>query len=181
LVPPGNYTLREKIHGGVPRRVELDETVDLRKCGVEKFRAIRKDQTEGEFQGRRAAPVLDQDRLFLERYGLPWEVIVDGCTWVLLHDFPLPNGYSHSRVVVAIRMESGYPMAALDMMYVYPAVSRADGKQIAQVNCWQPLDGKQFQRWSRHRTPANQWVVGQDSLETHIYLIEEYFHAELRR
>jgi hypothetical protein len=47
LTPPENYSLREKIKGSTPRRIELDEVVDLRKPGVEKFRAIRKDQTEG--------------------------------------------------------------------------------------------------------------------------------------
>ncbi|MEN9557839.1 MAG: hypothetical protein RL141_208 [Candidatus Parcubacteria bacterium] len=47
LTPPDQYTLREKIKGGTPRRIELDEKVDLRKPGVEKFRAIRKGQTEG--------------------------------------------------------------------------------------------------------------------------------------
>src|SRR3546814_13618618 len=66
---------------------------DLR-VGVEKFRAIRKDQNEGEYQGRRDAPALDQDRVFLDSYGLPWEIVVDGSTWVLIHNFPMPEGYS---------------------------------------------------------------------------------------
>jgi hypothetical protein len=177
LVPPDQYTLREKIAGQPPKRIELDETVDLRKHGIEKFRAIRREQHEGEYEGRRAAPVLDQDRLFLDRYGLRWEVIADGSTWVLLHDFVLPPGYSADRVTVAIRVESGYPITALDMMYVYPAITRADGRPIPQTNCLQALDGKQFQRWSRHRTPTNPWIPGEDSLETHVYLIEEYFRA----
>lgn len=47
LTPCEQYTLREKIKGGIPRRIELDEKVDLRKPGIEKFRAIRKGQTEG--------------------------------------------------------------------------------------------------------------------------------------
>jgi len=92
LTPPNNYTLRQKMSGGVPKRIELDEVVDLREPGIEKFRAIRKEQTEGEDQGRRNAPVLDQDRLFLDRYGLPWNVITEGCVWVVIRDFPLPPG-----------------------------------------------------------------------------------------
>jgi hypothetical protein len=47
LTPVEEYTLREKVRGGTPRRVELDEVVNLRKPGIEKFRAIRKGQTEG--------------------------------------------------------------------------------------------------------------------------------------
>ena len=47
LLPPENYTLRVKIRGARPRKVELDETVDLRQPGVEKFKALPRDQTEG--------------------------------------------------------------------------------------------------------------------------------------
>jgi len=51
LTPPKEYSLREKIKGGTPRRIELNEEVNLRKPGVEKFRAIRHGQTEGEYYG----------------------------------------------------------------------------------------------------------------------------------
>lgn len=47
LIPPENYTLRVKIRGERPRKVELDESVDLRRRGVEKFKALPCDQTEG--------------------------------------------------------------------------------------------------------------------------------------
>ena len=47
LLPVENYTLRVKFAGEKPRKVELDEKVDLRKPGVEKFKALPRDQTEG--------------------------------------------------------------------------------------------------------------------------------------
>lgn len=47
LLPAENYTLRVKIAGQKPRKVELDEKVDLRHPGVEKFKALPRDQTEG--------------------------------------------------------------------------------------------------------------------------------------
>ena len=47
LTPPENYTLRVKLAGEKPRRVDLDEQVDLRQPGVEKFKALPRDQTEG--------------------------------------------------------------------------------------------------------------------------------------
>jgi hypothetical protein len=47
LLPPENYTLRVKLAGERPRKVDLDETVDLRHPGVEKFKALPRDQTEG--------------------------------------------------------------------------------------------------------------------------------------
>lgn len=47
LLPPENYKLRVKAAGEPLRKVELDETVDLRHAGVEKFKALPRDQTEG--------------------------------------------------------------------------------------------------------------------------------------
>lgn len=47
LTPPENYTLRVKIAGQRPQKVELDESIDLRHPGVEKFKALPRDQTEG--------------------------------------------------------------------------------------------------------------------------------------
>jgi hypothetical protein len=47
LLPAENYTLRVKISGEKPRKVELDEKINLRHHGVEKFKALPRDQTEG--------------------------------------------------------------------------------------------------------------------------------------
>lgn len=47
LLPAEEYTLRIKLAGQRPEKVGLDETVDLRRPGVEKFKALPRDQTEG--------------------------------------------------------------------------------------------------------------------------------------
>jgi hypothetical protein len=47
LLPAENYTLRVKLAGEKPQKVGLDEHVDLRRPGVEKFKALPRDQTEG--------------------------------------------------------------------------------------------------------------------------------------
>ncbi len=47
LTPPDKYTLRVKVSGQPPKKVELDEQIDLRAPGVEKFKALPRDQTEG--------------------------------------------------------------------------------------------------------------------------------------
>lgn len=47
LLPAENYTLRVKRAGEKPEKVGLDEKIDLRKQGVEKFKALPRDQTEG--------------------------------------------------------------------------------------------------------------------------------------
>jgi hypothetical protein len=47
LLPVEEYTLRVKLAGEKPHKVGLDEKVDLRRPGVEKFKALPRDQTEG--------------------------------------------------------------------------------------------------------------------------------------
>lgn len=47
LLPAKDYTLRVKRAGERPEKVGLDERVDLREKGVEKFKALPRDQTEG--------------------------------------------------------------------------------------------------------------------------------------
>lgn len=47
LLPAEEFTLRVKSAGGRPEKVGLNEHVDLRKPGVEKFKALPRDQTEG--------------------------------------------------------------------------------------------------------------------------------------
>lgn len=47
LLPAENYTLWVKRAGERPRKVGLDEKVNLRHPGVEKFKALPRDQTEG--------------------------------------------------------------------------------------------------------------------------------------
>jgi len=179
LLPPDDYRVRLKVSGEKPQPIELDTPVDLRRPGIEKFRAIKTGQGEGENQGRRDAPTLDQDRIFLDSYAASWEVINDGSIWILIADFRLPPGYSETHVTLAIRIEGGYPLAQLDMFYIYPAIHRTDGKAIQKADVRQRIDGRDFQRWSRHRTQGNPWVAGQDSLETHIYLVEEALAEEL--
>ena len=129
---------------------------------------------------RRQFSLLEADETFLESLGLPWEAIAENnVRWVLLHGYPVPPGYNHDRVVVAIRVETGYPEAQLDMVYFYPPLARLDGVAIGALST-QPLGGKLFQRWSRHRTGVNPWRPGEDDLSTHLSLIEDWLEREFR-
>jgi hypothetical protein len=130
---------------------------------------------------RREFDLLMEDQKFLKEYGLEWETIVDGSQWVLLHGFPTHEGYNHPRVTAAIRMETGYPQTALDMVYFFPALARKDGKPIGATQANQQLDGKSFQRWSRHRTAQNPWKPGIDGLGSHVILIEDWLAREFEK
>jgi len=130
---------------------------------------------------RRQFKLLPKDEAFLNQYGLPWEAVADGSQWIIIHDFPTHGGYNHSTTSIAIRLQTGYPQTALDMVYVHPALVRKDGQPVRQTQVQQSLDSKQWQRWSRHRTRVNPWNPQEDSLETHIYLIEDWFVREFDR
>lgn len=132
-------------------------------------------------QQRRMFQLPETEETFLNEYGLPWETIVDGSQWVIIHDFPTHTGYNHDKASVAIRLEAGYPHTPLDMVYVYPSLARSDGKTIPQADVVQPIDSKSWQRWSRHRTATNPWRAGEDSIETHIYLIEDWLVREFEK
>ena len=129
---------------------------------------------------RRVFAPLPQDRTFLDTYGLPWETIVDQGEWVLIYQFHTHEGYDHQQVTAAIRLETGYPDAQLDMAYFNPALARKDGLAIGGTEYTQVIDGVPYQRWSRHRTSANPWKAGEDGLETHVLLVEEWLAREFR-
>jgi hypothetical protein len=130
---------------------------------------------------RRHFNLLPEDEKFLTEYGLPWETISDGSQWVLIQEFPTHHVYNHHTVTAAIRMETGYPNAELQMVYFFPALVRIDGIPIGATQALQQIDGKSFQRWSRHRTSQNPWKIGHDNLGTHITLIEDWLEREFRK
>ncbi len=45
--PPEQYRLDQKLRGGLTKKIELDEKVDLAQPGVERFMTIPLDATEG--------------------------------------------------------------------------------------------------------------------------------------
>lgn len=130
---------------------------------------------------RRQFDLPTDDRQFLDEYGLPWETIVDSSQWVLIHEFPTHAGYNHLQVTAAVRMETGYPNTELNMVYFFPALVRKDGRPIRATEVMQQLDGKPFQRWSRHRTGQNPWKIGRDNLGSHIILVEDWLAREFEK
>ncbi|MBX9746205.1 MAG: hypothetical protein K2X34_04840, partial [Hyphomonadaceae bacterium] len=55
-----------------------------------------------------------------------------------------------------------------------------DGRAIGAL-AHDDFDGKTWQRWSRHRTPANRWRPGIDGLSTHFALVQEWLARELMK
>jgi hypothetical protein len=121
------------------------------------------------------------DTQYLGTTGLEWETIVEGAgRWLLLHNWPVRAGYNVERVLVALQLPPGYPDAAVDMAYFYPHLSRKDGKSINAL-ADHALDGRSFQRWSRHRTDAAPWRPGEDDVSSHLVLVEDWLAREFEK
>ena len=178
--PAENYAIYLKVKGGQPKRIDLDEKIDLSQPGVERFVTLPLDQTEG-FDGRRQFALPQEDLKWLDNTPNRFELVAEGGVLrVVLYGFPIPSGYLRRAADVNIRIEPGYPDTQIDMVYVHPALQRVDGRPIAAIST-EEFDGKQWQRWSRHRTPANPWRPGVDNLATHFGLVEYWFSRELKK
>lgn len=130
---------------------------------------------------RRHFALTEDDEAHLDARGRPWETIVSqGERWLLVHEFPVPTGYNHVVVTVAVHIVGGYPTTPLDMVYVDPSLARTDGRAIGALTSAN-VDGRAFQRWSRHRTHANPWRPGVDDIAAHLNLVEEWLAREFRR
>lgn len=130
---------------------------------------------------RRQFELPQEDVRFLDSLGLDWETINErGMQWLLIHEFPVIDGYNVSNVTVAIKIETGYPRTSLGMAYFYPSLTRADNKTINAL-FFQAIDQKQFQRWSRHRTSQNPWREGIDDISTHLTLVSFWFEQEFQK
>lgn len=130
---------------------------------------------------RRDFALPEEDTDFLDSNTLKWETIKDGSgMWVIIHNYPIPVGYSHSIVNLALKIESGYPVTQIDMVYFNPALQKNNGnnnpiRALANQN----IEGAIWQRWSRHRTGENPWRAGLDDISTHLQMVKYWLEREL--
>lgn len=129
---------------------------------------------------RREYRLPEEDEAYLDAKRYRWEAIQPaGAQWLLVHDFPIPPGYTVGKATVAIRIGGAYPPAALDMAYFHPALKRTDAVVVRATEGTVAIEGVQFQQWSRHRTPANPWRAGVDNVGTHLSLVEHWLEKEI--
>ncbi|MBT1697143.1 multiubiquitin domain-containing protein [Fulvivirgaceae bacterium PWU4] len=182
-IPAGNFILRQKIKGNWIT-IKLNDSVDFTEPGVEKFKTLPNDQTEGENSVKslkRDFTLLEEDAEFLNSLKLPWEAVnISNTNWVFVHDYSVVDGYNICKATIGFRIVGGYPTAQLDMVYFHPKLARRDGQPILAISDLQ-LQGKIFQQWSRHRTAANPWRPGIDNLSTHYPLVEAWLLKEFEK
>ena len=111
------------------------------------------------------------DAEYLAARGFRHSVTVEGnMICVVLHEFPLPPGFSHSSSDLLLRLSVGYPDVQPDMWWFDPPVRRGDGQPIPATDAIEHHLGRAWQRWSRHFS-AGQWRSGIDGLESLLALI----------
>jgi len=129
---------------------------------------------------RRQFQLPSYDHEYLDSFGGGWETIIDAQNqWIVIPGFDVPPGYNHTAVAVALILPATYPDVQIDMAYFSPHLQRADGKPINALSL-QSLDGKSWQRWSRHRA-ADGWRPGIDNIETHLLYVRAWLEAELSK
>lgn len=130
---------------------------------------------------RRHFDLPEEDVEYLNAMGLPWEAVADaGNQWVLVHNFPVPEGYTVESTTVAIRIPSNYPTAGLDMASLEPSLARTNGRSIDRLVS-SSIEGRDWQTWSRHYSSENPWRPEEDSLGSHLRLVEHWLERELQK
>jgi hypothetical protein len=131
---------------------------------------------------RRTFNLPQQDAQYLDSLGHAWEAVQEGSyRWLLVHDINVPGGYTVPKVTLALMIPPGYPDAAMDMAWVFPALQRMDGIAVPTTEVKQQIDGRAFQRWSRHRTQNQEWRPGIDDIGTHLAMAREWFAVEFNK
>lgn len=127
---------------------------------------------------RRSFILPEEDIEYLDASYSNWETITEGShKWLIIHDFSISEGYNTDKVKVALRIDPGYPVSQIDMVYFSPHLYRKDGKAVGAL-AMQMIEGDQWQRWSRHRTPANPWRAGVDNVSTHLCQVSHWLERE---
>jgi len=173
-----------------PVKLNPDEKVDLTEKCLVRFTIQPKEQKDGlqvvaepgqnPIIIRREFSLQDEDIEFLDGLGLLWEATGRQSTmWLIIHDHPVPDGYNIQKVDIALLIAPTYPATQIDMAYFCPPLVKKSGRAISAIT-GQAIDGKIFQRWSRHRQQG-EWRPGVDNVSTHLCLVNNWLVKDLGR
>lgn len=180
--PDQGWHIFLKIVGQQKQPVDLTTVIDLRTPGIEKLRLTPKDVNNGEAPVApcRAFDLLDIDEAHLNRLGLKWETLVEAeRRWLLLHDYPLPVGYTVAHSKVALEIPPTYPGAQLYGFYAHPPLALSSGRVIASTQLRGVLLGVEYHGWSRNRGPSAPWDANTDNVVTQLALVDAALAKEV--
>jgi hypothetical protein len=170
------------VAGQPKQKVDVNFVVDLATLGIERIRLMQRNIDNGEasaLKARREFSLLNVDVEHLGAIGFSWETIRCGENrWLVIHDYPLPQGYQPSAARLALLIHKDYPQAQIDMFYFDPPVSRSDGVAIPNTQVTATIGDVVFQGWSRHRNGTQPWDPLTDNVATHLTLVEHSLARE---
>ena len=155
--PDQGWQIFLKVHGEPKRAVTLTDTIDLRTPGIEKLRLTPKEVNNGEAPcaPRRDFDLLDADDAHLDRLGLHWETVEEANRrWLVIHDYPMPGGYTVGETLLALEIPPTYPGAQIYGFYAYPPLALSSGRAI---------DNTQLR--GIHSRARVSWVVAQSRFD----------------
>ena len=179
--PGQEWQIFLKVASEPKRPVSLTDTIDLRTPGIEKLRLTPKHVHNGEAPPgpRRDFALLDADERHLKALGLRRETIVEaGRRWVIIHDYPVPDGFTVRHTLLALEIPPTYPGAQIYGFYAYPPLALAGGRVIESTQLRGTLLGLKFHGWSRNRgtTP---WNPAMDNVATQLALADAAMAKEV--
>lgn len=116
--------------------------------------------------------LLQEDRLYLDEKGYKYEPYVqaDGNVLLVIKDYSLPPIYTTRQADVLVMIPPMYPMAQMDMFWLYPEVRLVNSNRYpVAADYFQDFLGLRWQRFSRHYT----WRPGLDSLTSHLKMVQK--------
>lgn len=161
-----------------PVKIAIGETVDLTEKCLVRFVLMPKEQKDGKGV-RQNFTLPEEDIDTLNEMGLLWEALSQPAMWLIIYDYPIPEGYNVRKALVALQITSSYPATQIDMAHFHPPLKKNNGKEISTVTNHM-IDGKLFQQWSRHRN-SGEWKPGVDCIATHLALVDNWLMIDLTR
>lgn len=130
---------------------------------------------------RRDFTLPEADVDYLNSLEKSWETFREGGNqWLLIHSWDIPEGYNVKSTTLALLIPPSFPDVQIDMFYFADDLSCKSGKAIKALS-HETINGKRYQRWSRHRTPQNPWRPGIDDLRTHLTLVDDCLAREVEQ
>ena len=175
-----NYQIILKIQGEPKQEVTSNSVIDLAKPGIEKLRLIPREVNNGDAVVN-SFQILPKDNEYLNQvFGNFRTIVEQNRRWLIVDNYQLPEGYSHQVISIAIEIPIAYPQAEIDMFYTYPRIQLSTGAIPSCTEVDQSIEGKLYQRLSRHRSPLSAWNPACDNVITHFALIEESLLREVQ-
>jgi hypothetical protein len=180
--PSKNWIIILRVRGQPKQEVGVEYVIDLRTPGIEKLRLTPREVNNGEAvaKPRRQFALLEADERFLDGLGLWWETVIDAKRrWLLMHEYPVPAGFTTERTLLALEIPLTYPSAQIDMFYSRPPLALKSGRAIDRTQVSAVITGLAFNGWSRHRGAQSPWNPESDNVATHLALVESAMAKEV--